>query len=53
MIISIPLNTKIARILKKIQEQQMKNRDRRMRLASLLIKRFVTSCRRLILMIEL
>ncbi|KIJ21067.1 hypothetical protein PAXINDRAFT_106999 [Paxillus involutus ATCC 200175] len=32
MIFSIPLNTFIARILKKMQEKQMKNRDRRTRL---------------------
>ncbi|KZV80265.1 multidrug resistance-associated ABC transporter [Exidia glandulosa HHB12029] len=31
MIVSIPLNTYIARILKKMQEQQMKNRDQRTR----------------------
>ncbi|KAF9054330.1 multidrug resistance-associated ABC transporter [Panaeolus papilionaceus] len=34
MIISIPLNTSIARILKRMQEQQMKNRDKRTRLMS-------------------
>ncbi|KIJ07132.1 hypothetical protein PAXINDRAFT_182550 [Paxillus involutus ATCC 200175] len=32
MIFSIPLNTFIARILRKMQEKQMKNRDRRTRL---------------------
>ncbi|OJA12951.1 hypothetical protein AZE42_07484 [Rhizopogon vesiculosus] len=37
MIISIPLNTSIARLLKKMQEQQMKNRDRRTRLMSELL----------------
>ncbi|KAG1791532.1 P-loop containing nucleoside triphosphate hydrolase protein [Suillus plorans] len=37
MIISIPLNTAIARMLKKMQEQQMKNRDRRTRLMSELL----------------
>ncbi|KAF9005892.1 metal resistance protein YCF1 [Cyathus striatus] len=37
MIISVPLNTLIARILKKMQEQQMKNRDRRTRLMSELL----------------
>ncbi|KAG0695819.1 P-loop containing nucleoside triphosphate hydrolase protein [Suillus ampliporus] len=37
MIISIPLNTSIARMLKKMQEQQMKNRDRRTRLMSELL----------------
>ncbi|KAJ8592180.1 P-loop containing nucleoside triphosphate hydrolase protein [Rhizopogon salebrosus TDB-379] len=37
MIISIPLNTVIARLLKKMQEQQMKNRDRRTRLMSELL----------------
>ncbi|KAH7930359.1 P-loop containing nucleoside triphosphate hydrolase protein [Leucogyrophana mollusca] len=37
MIISIPLNTWIARILKKMQEQQMKNRDKRTRLMSELL----------------
>lgn len=37
MIISIPLNTTIARMLKKMQEQQMKNRDRRTRLMSELL----------------
>ncbi|RDX54318.1 metal resistance protein YCF1 [Lentinus brumalis] len=34
MIVSIPLNTLIARLLKKQQEQQMKNRDKRTRLMS-------------------
>ncbi|KAF4593191.1 hypothetical protein EYR38_008903 [Pleurotus pulmonarius] len=37
MIISVPLNTFIARILKKMQEQQMKNRDKRTRLMSELL----------------
>ncbi|RPD60042.1 metal resistance protein YCF1 [Lentinus tigrinus ALCF2SS1-7] len=34
MIVSIPLNTAIARLLKRQQEQQMKNRDKRTRLMS-------------------
>ncbi|KAI0763773.1 metal resistance protein YCF1 [Trametes elegans] len=34
MIISIPLNTVIARLLKRLQERQMKNRDKRTRLMS-------------------
>ncbi|THU99163.1 multidrug resistance-associated ABC transporter [Dendrothele bispora CBS 962.96] len=37
MIISIPLNTYIARILKRMQQQQMKNRDKRTRLMSELL----------------
>lgn len=37
MIISIPLNTSIAGMLKKMQEQQMKNRDQRTRLMSELL----------------
>ncbi|PCH44281.1 multidrug resistance-associated ABC transporter [Wolfiporia cocos MD-104 SS10] len=37
MIISIPLNTVVARVLKKLQEQQMKNRDKRTRLMSELL----------------
>ncbi|CAA7267383.1 unnamed protein product [Cyclocybe aegerita] len=37
MIFSIPLNTLIARILKRMQEQQMKNRDKRTRLMSELL----------------
>jgi ABC-type multidrug transport system fused ATPase/permease subunit len=37
MIFSIPLNTTIARMLKKMQEEQMKNRDRRTRLMSELL----------------
>ncbi|KAG6828729.1 hypothetical protein H0H92_006917 [Tricholoma furcatifolium] len=37
MIISIPLNTYIARILKRMQEEQMKNRDKRTRLMSELL----------------
>ncbi|KAG1817496.1 P-loop containing nucleoside triphosphate hydrolase protein [Suillus subaureus] len=37
MIFSIPLNTTIARMLKKMQEQQMKNRDKRTRLMSELL----------------
>ena len=44
MIVSIPLNTLIARFLKKLQEEQMKNRDKRTRLMSELlanIRRFV------------
>lgn len=46
MIVSIPLNTIIARFLKRLQEQQMKNRDKRTRLMSELlanIRRFVKS----------
>lgn len=37
MIVSIPLNTVIARFLKRLQEQQMKNRDKRTRLMSELL----------------
>lgn len=37
MVVSIPLNTLIARLLKKLQEQQMKNRDKRTRLMSELL----------------
>ncbi|KAL0953356.1 hypothetical protein HGRIS_004594 [Hohenbuehelia grisea] len=37
MVFSIPLNTFIARILKRMQEKQMKNRDRRTRLMSELL----------------
>ncbi|PPQ65474.1 hypothetical protein CVT26_000114 [Gymnopilus dilepis] len=37
MVVSIPLNTYIARILKKMQEEQMKNRDKRTRLMSELL----------------
>ncbi|KAH9935900.1 metal resistance protein YCF1 [Epithele typhae] len=37
MIVSIPLNTFIARILKNLQEKQMKNRDKRTRLMSELL----------------
>ncbi|KAJ7245130.1 multidrug resistance-associated ABC transporter [Mycena haematopus] len=37
MIASLPLSTFIARILKRMQEQQMKNRDRRTRLMSELL----------------
>uniref|UniRef100_A0A8H8CHK1 Metal resistance protein YCF1 n=1 Tax=Psilocybe cubensis TaxID=181762 RepID=A0A8H8CHK1_PSICU len=37
MIVSIPLNTFIARILKRMQEEQMKNRDKRTRLMSELL----------------
>ncbi|KAF9525987.1 multidrug resistance-associated ABC transporter [Crepidotus variabilis] len=37
MVISIPLNTAIARVLKRMQEQQMKNRDKRTRLMSELL----------------
>ncbi|KAH7888221.1 P-loop containing nucleoside triphosphate hydrolase protein, partial [Phlebopus sp. FC_14] len=37
MIFSIPLNTAIARVLKKMQQQQMKNRDQRTRLMSELL----------------
>ena len=37
MIVSIPLNTFIAGILKKLQEKQMKNRDKRTRLMSELL----------------
>jgi ABC-type bacteriocin/lantibiotic exporter with double-glycine peptidase domain len=46
MIVSIPLNTLVAQALKKMQEKQMKNRDKRTRLMSELlanIKRWVTS----------
>ena len=46
MIFSIPLNTFIARYLKKMQEAQMKNRDQRTRLMSELlanIKRYVNT----------
>ncbi|TFY68212.1 hypothetical protein EVJ58_g1149 [Rhodofomes roseus] len=37
MVVSVPLNTLIARLLKKLQEQQMKNRDKRTRLMSELL----------------
>ncbi|EAU90288.2 metal resistance protein YCF1 [Coprinopsis cinerea okayama7 len=37
MILSVPLNTFIARIMKRMQEQQMKNRDKRTRLMSELL----------------
>ncbi|KAJ6497379.1 ABC transporter transmembrane region-domain-containing protein [Mycena sanguinolenta] len=37
MIVSLPLSTFIARILKRMQEQQMKNRDQRTRLMSELL----------------
>ena len=37
MVFSIPLNTFIARLLKKMQEKQMKNRDQRTRLMSELL----------------
>ncbi|KAF9078085.1 metal resistance protein YCF1 [Rhodocollybia butyracea] len=37
MVFSIPLNTFIARILKRMQQQQMKNRDKRTRLMSELL----------------
>ena len=37
MVISIPLNTYIARIMKKLQQKQMKNRDKRTRLMSELL----------------
>ncbi|KAH9924719.1 metal resistance protein YCF1 [Fomitopsis serialis] len=37
MIVSIPLNTLMARLLKKLQERQMKNRDKRTRLMSELL----------------
>ncbi|KAF8159727.1 multidrug resistance-associated ABC transporter [Crassisporium funariophilum] len=37
MIVSIPLNTMLARVLKRMQEQQMKNRDKRTRLMSELL----------------
>ncbi len=46
MIVSIPLNTIMARFLKRLQEEQMKNRDKRTRLMSELlanIRRFETS----------
>lgn len=47
MIFSIPLNTFIARLLKKMQEKQMKNKDQRTRLMSELlanIRRCVYTC---------
>ena len=31
MVVSIPLNTYIARVMKRMQEKQMKNRDQRTR----------------------
>ncbi|PFH45503.1 hypothetical protein AMATHDRAFT_82867 [Amanita thiersii Skay4041] len=37
MVVSVPLNTFIARFLKRMQEQQMKNRDKRTRLMSELL----------------
>ena len=37
MIVSIPLNTAIARYMKKLQEKQMKSRDKRTRLMSELL----------------
>ncbi|TFK18058.1 metal resistance protein YCF1 [Coprinopsis marcescibilis] len=37
MVFSVPLNTSIARVLKRMQEEQMKNRDRRTRLMSELL----------------
>ncbi|KAJ7077902.1 P-loop containing nucleoside triphosphate hydrolase protein [Mycena belliarum] len=37
MVLSIPLSTSIARVLKRMQEQQMKNRDERTRLMSELL----------------
>jgi ATP-binding cassette, subfamily C (CFTR/MRP), member 1 len=37
MVLSLPLNTFVARILKRLQEQQMKNRDERTRLMSELL----------------
>ncbi|KAJ3711222.1 P-loop containing nucleoside triphosphate hydrolase protein [Lentinula raphanica] len=37
MVFSVPLNTFIARILKRMQQQQMKNRDKRTRLMSELL----------------
>lgn len=37
MIVSIPLNTFVAQVLKKMQEKQMKNRDKRTRLMSELL----------------
>jgi ABC-type bacteriocin/lantibiotic exporter with double-glycine peptidase domain len=37
MMISIPLNTLVAQVLKKMQEKQMKNRDKRTRLMSELL----------------
>ena len=37
MIFSVPLNTFIARFLKRMQERQMKNRDHRTRLMSELL----------------
>ncbi len=37
MIFSIPLNTTIARYMKRMQEKQMKNRDQRTRLMSELL----------------
>jgi len=44
MILSIPLNTYVARVLKGLQEQQMKNRDERTKLMNELlsnVRRFV------------
>ena len=37
MVFSVPLNTIIARLLKKMQEKQMKNRDKRTRMMSELL----------------
>ena len=37
MVFSVPLNTIIARVLKRMQEKQMKNRDHRTRLMSELL----------------
>lgn len=37
MVVSIPLNTFMARIMKTMQEKQMKNRDKRTRLMSELL----------------
>jgi ATP-binding cassette, subfamily C (CFTR/MRP), member 1 len=48
MVFSIPLNTFIAGILKKMQQDQMKNRDKRTKLMSELlanIKRYAIVCR--------
>jgi hypothetical protein len=42
MIVSIPLNGAVARILKRMQEQQMKNRDARTRLMSELLNNIRT-----------
>ncbi len=46
MVFSVPLNTVIAGLLKKMQEKQMKNRDQRTKMMSELlnnIKRYVVT----------